>query len=292
MRIRSLLRRGKTFVIECFENIYRKFEKRAFSRGSVLKNIPRYSDRLGGLGTITYGEWCYTVGVFQSILFLHKPDVETPLNILDVGCGTGRLFLSSSSFMKDSDTYTGLDVGKASIEICRRHYSDSRVNFVYYEASNASYAPEATRSVVEWPLGKQKFNLITALSVWTHLNEEDWVGYLRQVAGRLELGGRAVISFFVLDDLYRETLSKRGPEVSRYYPQPKSRWIFEKKAYGSSEWFCPIWADPPEAAIAVTEDAFKREMQNAGLKIVKFYPGNWKEVPGLFFQDIAVLEKA
>ena len=63
------------------------------SRGGLLQSIPSYSDRLGGLGTITYGEWCYTVGAFQSIIYLHLPQ-QQPLNILDIGCGSGRLYLS------------------------------------------------------------------------------------------------------------------------------------------------------------------------------------------------------
>ena len=28
------------------------------------------------------------------------------------------------------------------------------------------------------------------------------------------------------------------------------------------------------------------------LKLVKHYQGNWKEVPGIFFQDIVILEKS
>lgn len=291
MQLKKSVRRVYGFGREKFENAFRTVESRELSRGGLLKLIPSYSDRLGGLGTVTYGEWCYTVGVFQSIIFLHLPQ-EKPLNILDIGCGSGRLYLSAKPFLSEEDRYTGLDISRQHIEICQKNFRDANVSFVHYEAPNAIYAASNGNGSTRWPLNNEKYNVITALSVWTHLRQEDWIYYLHQVAERLSAGGTAIVSFFVLDQRYFDSLSGRTSQNSRFYPQQQNKWVFDRTAYGSKEWYYPSWAHAPEVAIGVLEDAFLREIANAKLRLEKFYPGSWKEQPGLFFQDIAVLKRA
>ena len=132
-------------------------------------------------------------------------------------------------------------------------------------------------------------NLITAVSVWTHLREEDWRFYLKEVGRVLQPGGRAILTFFILDELYRPEL--KGPKHSRFYPQPENKWIFDASA-GSDNWRYPSWADVPEAAIAVDEAAFEPAVEASGLKVVQYLPGSWKDQPGFFFQDVVVFERA
>ena len=128
------------------------------------------------------------------------------------------------------------------------------------------------------------------MSVWTHLREEDWRFYLNEVGRVLAVGGRAIITFFVLDELYRPE-AKRNIN-SAFYPQLEDKWIFDKPAYESKDWVYPKWADVPEVAIAVPQPVFKQAVEAAGLKIVQYLPGQWKDQPGFFFQDVVVFEKA
>jgi hypothetical protein len=72
----------------------------------------------------------------------------------------------------------------------------------------------------------------------------------------------------------------------------QDEWIFDRPAYGSAEWYCPAWAEVPESAIGVTQSGLDRLATVAGMKLAKSYPGNWKEVPGVFFQDVLVWQKA
>jgi SAM-dependent methyltransferase len=135
------------------------------------------------------------------------------------------------------------------------------------------------------------FDFVTALSVWTHFNEQDALFYLQEVRRVLKPGGKAMITFFVLDEIYQKTLGMRSDEPGRYHGTSQKSWIFDRPAHGSDAWFCPSWVNVPEEAIGVTPAGLDRLMATAELELVEKYRGNWKEVPGVFFQDILVFQK-
>ncbi|MCV7153931.1 class I SAM-dependent methyltransferase [Mycolicibacterium pyrenivorans] len=261
------------------------------SRTTVLNMIPPPSEREGGLGTTAYSEWCYTVGFLQSLIFQTLPE-ERPLRMLDIGCGVGRLYLATRPYLQPDDTYTGIDVGKSFIEICRARYTDPNVTFVHLDASNPYYASHYSDKKLPWPFEDDGFNFMTALSVWTHLNEGDFTFYLKELGRTLAPRGRALVSFFIMDEIYEETLPGRTSAQSAYYPEPASRWVFDQSAYGSRNYFHPKWAKVPEHAIGVTKAAFDETVADAGLQVAHYFPGCWKEKPGLFFQDFVVFERA
>ena len=72
---------------------------------------------------------------------------------------------------------------------------------------------------------------------------------------------------------------------------PSEQWIFEQPAYNSKDWFYPKWAKVPERAIAITKAGLNCLIFQSELKIVEHYQGSWKEMPGVFFQDILILKK-
>jgi SAM-dependent methyltransferase len=291
--VKPIYHTGRRAFRDVAEAAFRRTGRKDMSRGGVLSMVPPYSKRQGsGLGTVTYGEWCYTVGIFQSIMFQNLPEGET-IDMLDVGCGLGRLYLSSKAFLNDGGSYTGIDIGTHLIDDCKAEYAGcDDASFVHYDAANAIYSNSTKTAPQLWPLGDKTYNFITALSVWTHLREEDWCAYLRQVSDRLTDDGRAMISFFILDDDYDATLPGRTDKISKYYPQPETKWIFDAPAYGSENWSYPSWAPDPEVAIGVRKAAFDAAVAEAGLVVDKHYPGSWKERSGLFFQDIVIFKKA
>ena len=72
---------------------------------------------------------------------------------------------------------------------------------------------------------------------------------------------------------------------------PQDQWVFDQPVHGSDAWFCPKWAKVPESAIAVTSAGLDRLIAAAELKRLVHYQGNWKEIPGVFFQDVMVFQK-
>ncbi len=88
-------------------------------------------------------------------------------------------------YLQPDDTYTGIDVGKSFIEICRARYTDPNVTFVHLDASNPYYASHYSDKKLPWPFEDDGFNFMTALSVWTHLNEGDFTFYLKELGRTL-----------------------------------------------------------------------------------------------------------
>ncbi|MDZ7847556.1 MAG: hypothetical protein U5L96_12745 [Owenweeksia sp.] len=68
-------------------------------------------------------------------------------------------------------------------------------------------------------------------------------------------------------------------------------WIFNTPAYESRNWRTLEQAKHPEDAIGLTSVGMEQMLADSGMKQVNYFPGNWKEIPGLYFQDVLVFEK-
>jgi len=211
---------------------------------------------------------------------------------LDVGCGTGLLAIASEPFLGQGGKYKGIDVVKEDVVFCRSHYPSSNFEFIHFDTTNAFYAPAQKHTKVRWPIESDSLDLTTALSVWTHLSEEDALFYFNEISRVLKPNGKAIITFFLLDETYRNSLGIRSNQAGRFHMTSQDLWIFDQPSYGSDMWFHPKWAKVPENAIGVNEAGLGRLIESSGLKLVEHHQGNWKEVPGAFFQDVLIFQKA
>jgi|SRR5690554_302791 len=263
-------------------------DKEQVLRTKGIKSIPNSKFRTGGKNS--YAEWAHVVGIFQTIFYEHLNE-HFNNNILDIGCGTGLLSMACEPFINDKGTYLGLDVIKNNIDFANGNYNNPLVNFQHFDVQNLTYASQQQAKQIPWPIKDKSMSMVTALSVWTHLNQEDAIFYFCEVARVLKNDGIAVITFFYLDDIYLNSLSKRSNNVGRYHSTNQMKWVFGKKAYDSLSWYTTDWTKVAEDAIAIDENGMKTLLERSGLKIKKYYPGNWKEIPGAYFQDIMVLQR-
>ncbi len=287
--IAKLLNRIGVNSYQVLDRLYLPIDREHIYRTRNIRLIPEEHHRRGGKNS--YAEWAHVIGIFQTIIFSHLRNKEDNV-ILDIGCGSGLLGIASEPYLGQGGKYVGLDVDKKNIDICRGNFPSEPFEFVHFDVNNPFYAPSQNAAKLEWPVESESIDLVTALSVWTHLNESDALFYFKEISRVLKLDGVAIVTFFLLDDVYKDSLNVRTHRKGRYHMTFQDEWIFDQPSYGSDAWYHPKWAEIPENAIGVTKAGLERLASGAGLSIVEHYQGNWKEVPGAFFQDVLVFEKA
>lgn len=229
------------------------------------------------------------IGIFQTLMFVNSRR-KSGNTIVDLGSGTGILAIAAEPLVSQGGRYIGLDVNQADIAFCAQHYPSPPFEFQHLNAHNAAYAQEQ-RGQKPWPLEDNSADMVTALSVWSHLDENDAIFNLKEAQRIMRPGGKSIITTFILDDTYKGLSASSGDETGAYHLTPRDLWRFDKPAYDSLDWFTTDWAEVPEKAIAFNERGLKRMLDETGLKMTAFHPGCWKETPGIFFQDILILEK-
>lgn len=263
------------------ERVFIPIDQRLMRRNRNLATIPWRSERMGG--KISYGEWAWVIGLMQGLIATHLPDRDG-VHIIDVGCGTGLVGLAALPALGPGGRCLGLDVMVENIDFCRRQHPDERLEFELLEVANAAYAPSHAASIVRWPAEDASTDLVTALSVWTHLDAEVARQSMAEVARVLRPGGKALISFFI-----EGSANSDLPQKSAFHRTPPSQWIFDQPV--SDGWTTPAWTDVAEQAVAIDHGSLVDLVDEAGLTIERIHPGYWREKPGLYFQDIVVLTK-
>lgn len=270
------------------DRLYLPRDRAQILRTRNIRLIPGEENRRGG--KYSYAEWAQVIGIFQTLMFLHLARKEGN-RILDIGCGTGLLAIASEPFLENGGKYTGIDVMRRDIDFCRGHYPADRFEFLHFDVANPTYAPGQQRTRTPWPVESGSIDLLTALSVWTHLAEADALFYFKEISRVLQPGGKAIVTFFLLDQDYEESLGRRSEQPGRFHMTSQNLWIFNQPTYGSDAWFHLAWTPVPEDAIGVSEPGIERLCAHAGLEAAAQYPGNWKEMPGVFFQDVLIFRK-
>jgi ubiquinone/menaquinone biosynthesis C-methylase UbiE len=110
--------------------------------------------------------------------------------VLDVGCGTGLLAATLATYLSDQGAYYGTDVGREGIAFCRKHYR--RPNFFFL-----------TSAPTRLPLDRERFDLATFFSVFTHTYPDETALLLAEAKRLLAPGG------FILADFFTSPLVER-----------------------------------------------------------------------------------
>jgi SAM-dependent methyltransferase len=144
---------------------------------------------------------------------------EDPASVLDFACGHGRVMRSLKAAFPDA-RLTASDIDRAGIDFCARTFG----------AVPIESAEDPEKIEIE-----DRFDLIWVGSMFTHLDADRWVGFLRLFESVLEPGGVLVFTTagrFVIDKMKigKQSVGLRGEQVDRLIMD------FERDGFGYQEY--------------------------------------------------------
>jgi SAM-dependent methyltransferase len=129
-------------------------------------------------------------------------DASAYRSVFDFGCGCGRVARQLMQQRDGPQRYLGADLHAGMIRWCQANLTprDPRFQFLHHDVFDDSFNPTGDRArVLPLPAGDKQFTLFNAISVFTHLTEEQVPHYLGEAARILADDGVIHASFFLID---------------------------------------------------------------------------------------------
>jgi SAM-dependent methyltransferase len=178
--------------------------------------------------------------------------------VLDIGCGNGRVAAQLSPILRDAGGYIGFDISRRGIRACRRLFAGQpHMTFQHLDVWNSEYNPGGKVAEIDavFPAPADSIDLAFATSVFTHMKLAPVQRYLAETARVLRPGGRIAFTAFALET---------GREASAEFPfQP-----FDATS-------AAVDLRYPERATAHRREALEAAVAEAGLQVAKVLRGYW-----------------
>ena len=202
--------------------------------------------------------------------------------VLDIGSGIGRVAVQLSQYLNEQGSYEGFDVIKLGVDWWQKNISAAHPNFkfTYVPLGNDLYRAEGEdASSFSFPYPDTSFHFAVSNSVFTHMLPEEVQNYLQELHRVLKPGGRAYLSFFILNDASKAGMSN-NPSFDFKFDHGHYRLLDEQvKA----------------ANVAYEEDYFRQTLLPGDKwKFVHQFYGYWsgkREEEQPDFQDFVIVEK-
>jgi SAM-dependent methyltransferase len=211
-------------------------------------------------------------------------------SVLEIGCGLGRIAFPLRYVLGPEGRYEGFEIAREKVEFLQGAFTPRhpRFRFTWADVHNTYYNREGSRPGSEYafPYPDGSFDLVYAASVFTHLLPEVAARYLEETARVLRPGGRAVLSFFLLD-FYDPSAPRPGP-----FARPAFAFDHSWGDHGDS--FRVGVPENPEEMTAFRLAWIERRAGEAGLRFARDpIPGLWSGTAATWVsaQDLVVLEK-
>ena len=202
--------------------------------------------------------------------------------VLDIGCGIGRMARPLTAYLDDQGAYEGIDVDARGIDWCKRNISPRFPNFRFQrlDVRNQRYNPRGSilASQLRLPFDDGRFDLVFLTSVFTHMLPYDVARYFAEMARVLRPGGTCLITWFLWNT-----------EAARLTEQGRARIRFEHD-FGS---FRATDPQVPEDAVSLPEAQVLELYRENGLEVVPpIHYGWWTgRSPHLSYQDIVIARR-
>ena len=145
--------------------------------------------------------------------------------VLDVGSGMGRKTLPLTGYLNDKGSYEGLEIVKRGVDWCNKkiHRKYPNFNFRLADVYNELYNPNGQYPADKYnfPYNDNEFDFVILGSVFTHMLPQDLENYLTQIARVLKPGGRALISYFLINKESRQLIESNTSSIDIRHKQDK-----------------------------------------------------------------------
>lgn len=242
---------------------------------------------MGTEGITVLEEW-FRWAEEWSFLLRQYGKIQMNSRVLEIGCGLGRTAFPLRYILLNG-SYDGFEICKYKIDFLQENFTRAypNFNFIWANIHNTYYNPggEIAAEKFVFPYEDNSFDIVYAASVFTHLLPVITENYFTQTARVLKKDGRAIFSFFVLDN-YRP-----GMERPLGFARPGFNFDYEYHSYGSE--FKISNPDNPEEMTAYKRALIENYAKQAGLLIEEVVTGLWSGSSETWIgaQDIVVLKK-
>lgn len=123
-------------------------------------------------------------------------------SVFDFGCGCGRVARQLMQQREAPERYLGVDLHAGMIRWCQEQLTpvEPHFRFLHHDVYDDSFNPGGDRAwVLPLPAGDMEYTLFNAISVFTHLTEDQVPHYLNEAARVVTDDGLVHASFFLLD---------------------------------------------------------------------------------------------
>jgi SAM-dependent methyltransferase len=210
-----------------------------------------------------------------SLLATHG-ELRDDSRVLDVGCGIGRLARTLTRVLdpEAGGAYVGFDPVAPAVAWCASRYP-AHFRFVHADLRNDLYNPAGAVAATEYrfPVDDGWATLAAATSVFTHLARPEVDHYLAETSRALAHGGRALLTFFLLDDDSRAALAA-GRARQRFAEPAGEQAIADR--------------DVTMAAVAHDRASILDALRRLGLEVAAVNDGSWRGAAGVSYQDLVV----
>ena len=124
-------------------------------------------------------------------------------SVLDLGCGCGRVArqLLLQQRRHRPSRYLGVDLHRGMVEWCQLNLAPHApgFRFEHHDVYNAGLNPTGASRLLPLPAGDQEYSLLIAVSVFTHMAQDQAEHYLREASRVVQQDGYLQTTWFLFD---------------------------------------------------------------------------------------------
>ena len=145
------------------------------------------------------------IGLMNAFLVLACCGLRPEHQVLEPGCGAGRNARFIAPFLDpERGAFAGFDVSAPSIDWAKENITKQFPNaqFVHANIKNTFYNPsgDILASEYQFPYEDERFDVVFLPSVFTHMDQEGFEGYVAEIRRVMKPGGRLLSWHFLIDE--------------------------------------------------------------------------------------------